>query len=191
MLVDVTQRSPEWFDARRGLLTASIAAACLGTHPYISRQEAYRTIIGQGKSQDNADTRFGVEYEQQALDAYEVATGRWVTPTSLWVHDDHPWLGASPDGLVGDDGLVEAKCPRQMVESIPAHHRIQMAVQMACTNRSWCDYVSYVPPTVKVFRQDLDAVYEQTLIERLQDFMTRYVQPRIVPERAKKGDKHG
>jgi hypothetical protein len=67
-------------------------------------------------------------------------------------HPTIEWLGASPDGFVGDDGLVEIKCPLTATHvdyllwnEVPREYRPQMTMQLACTRRKWCDFVSYDP----------------------------------------------
>ena len=144
--VKVAQRSPEWFEARRGRVTASLAAACLGLDPYISRQKAWRLIMGtEPEREENGFMRWGTEHEGDARTHYEAECGQFVTETGFWVHDDYPWLGASPDGLVGADGLFEAKCPQNLPERVPIAHRIQCGIELACTGRAWCDYLAWTP----------------------------------------------
>ena len=86
------------------------------------------------------------------LAAYEAATGVLVDELGFVPHPTIEGAGASPDGLVGDDGLVEIKCPNTatMIEtlltgSIPSKYVSQMQFQMACTGRAWCDFVSFDP----------------------------------------------
>lgn len=134
------QRTEEWFAARKGKITASIAAGCLGLCPYTSRQKAWRTIMGTQANATNKHMDWGTEFEPVAKNAYECLTGNIVTETGFHPHPSIPWLGASPDGLIGTDGLSEIKCPGKLPEIVPVHHRIQMIVQMACTGREWCDY---------------------------------------------------
>ncbi len=103
----------------------------------------------------------GSEREPQACDAYEFLYG---VDTAKVGFVDHPTIamaGASPDRLVGVDGLVEFKCPtpRTHLETllageIPEDHRPQMRWQMACTGRAWCDFASWqpsVPPALRLW----------------------------------------
>ncbi len=139
------QRTPEWHAARAGKLTASLAAACLRLDPYTSPQKAFRTIVGTEPDRDNEFMTWGRQHEMDALLSYEAESGLLVAVTGFWVHRLYSWLGASPDGLVGQSGLVEVKCPQTLPVKVPVHHRIQMLVQMAVTERSWCDYYAWVP----------------------------------------------
>jgi predicted phage-related endonuclease len=95
---------------------------------------------------------WGVETEPLARAAYEVATGNLVDQVAFVDHPTIKWFGCSPDGLVGDDGLVEIKCPQSTThleyleaDQPPKKYIPQMMAQMACTGRKWCDFVSFDP----------------------------------------------
>ena len=127
-LLPYDQRSPEWLAARRGLITASTAAACLGMNPWMSRAAAWRQIMGLDEGAINRQMQWGTDNEQNALATYEIESGNLVIPTGFWIHSTIPWLGASPDGNVGLDGLVVAKCLGKNPGKVPTHYRIQMMV---------------------------------------------------------------
>ena len=145
------QRTPEWLEARRGKITASLAAACLRIGPK-SAASAWREITGQQTeaeqrhSTEGFELRYGVNFEPVARNCYEAESGNLVTETGFWTHPDLPWLGASPDGLVGRDGLLECKCLVRTPASVPHHHRVQCLVQLACTGRAWVDYFVWPHP---------------------------------------------
>src|SRR5690606_18716633 len=92
---------------------------------------------------------------------YQIETGEIVGPEAFVLHPDIDWAGATPDGFVGSDGLLEVKCPTtpkhlmwRMVGEIPEEHRLQMCFQVACTKRKWVDFVSFdprVPPKARLF----------------------------------------
>ena len=105
----------------------------------------------------------GTELEPIARAAYEVETSQMIDQIA-WV--DHPKIekaGCSPDGLVGEDGLVEIKCKEThnhfetiLKDEIDSDHEKQMLWQMACTGRAWCDFVSFdprMPDHLKLFIQ--------------------------------------
>src|SRR5690349_22748162 len=101
----------------------------------------------------------GIEYEPVARAAYERAFDVEVQEVGIAYHDHIKWFAASPDGLVGEDGLLEIKCPRtinhlEVVQSklIPDEYQWQMLAQMACTGRQWCDFVSFDPRLPKLLR---------------------------------------
>lgn len=142
-LLHLNQRTDEWLAARKGKITASLAAACLGLDPYKSRAAAWREITQGGDGLQNRHMRWGVQFEAAARLDYEAQSGNFVDETGLWVHPDVPWLAASPDGLIRSDGLVEVKCPTDPPTSVPVNHRIQCLIQLACTERAWCDYYAW------------------------------------------------
>jgi len=185
-VIDVDQRSPEWFAARKGRITASLAAAVLGIDPYRGPLSAFNEITGRtGKSEANAFQVWGAEGEAAARGAYEEETGYLAFTTGLWVHPELPWLAASPDGLVGDDGLLEVKCPKTALPpAMPDHHRVQVAVQLACTGREWCDYFAWHPRDGHYLsRLTRDEAGIPLLLARLNEFYQTYVLPDVAPPR--------
>lgn len=156
------QRTKEWFQARLGCLTASNAwRVCARTRKgektaeYGKYLDELMTEIISGQSIPHITTpamQWGVDHEAEARGRYEMETGNIVTEVGFIRHPTIANLGASPDGLVGSDGLVEIKCPTVMKtvtrwrdNIVPEEHRIQMIVQLGCTGRRWCDFVSYDP----------------------------------------------
>lgn len=155
------QRSPEWYAARLGKLTASRIAEALATTKTgwgASRANVRAELVCErltGSPADNyvnAAMQWGIDQEPAARAAYEFFRD---CDVELIAFVDHPRIamsGASPDGYVGRDGLVEVKCPQTaqhietlLGESIPDRYRKQMLWQMACTGRQWCDFVSFDP----------------------------------------------
>jgi putative phage-type endonuclease len=155
------QGSPEWFAARCGKLTASsIADAIAKTKTgwgasranVMARLIAERLTGAPGESYQNKEMQWGSETEPLARDAYEFYADVDVEQVGFIVHPTIAESGASPDGLVGADGLIEIKCPNTAThidtllgESIPGKYTLQMQWQMACTGRKWCDFVSFDP----------------------------------------------
>jgi hypothetical protein len=93
----------------------------------------------------------GLDYEAEAKREYEKLTGRTVRPCETIDHPFIELLAATPDGLV-EDGLIETKCPTtathvdwMMGKVVPDIHKPQMLIQLACTGRTWVDFVSYDP----------------------------------------------
>lgn len=178
------QLSDDWFSARGGRITASIAAGALGMNPHMSRQEAWRRALGIEKDSGNRHTRWGSEFEPMARSAYEVETGNMVIETGFWVHPTFDWLGASPDGLIGTDGLLEIKCPTACPESVPLPHRVQMLVQLIVTGRKWCDY--FVWTHDKTFLKRVHLAGEAGLLRRLEAFYSEFVLTKTEPPRKRR-----
>ena len=148
----VPQLTPEWFAARDGLLTASIAAAALDIKPFASFSGSARAAALKRKL-DNSPVvgealRHGTEYESEARDAMASGMGETVFEVGLIVHATEPWLAASPDGVTASGRLVEIKCPlRREIEPgvVPAHYMPQLQVQMEVCDVDFTLFVEYKP----------------------------------------------
>lgn len=158
----MNQGSEEWFEARLGKVTASKIATVMAagrdgkpsaTRAAYEAQLIAERLTGQpSEAFQNDAMRHGTETEAQARASYTFWTGRDVSEVGFIPHPDIAMAGASPDGLVGDDGLVEIKCPNTATHiatllrrTAPAEYLKQMQFQMACTGRAWCDFVSFDP----------------------------------------------
>lgn len=159
---DMIQGSPEWHAARCGSVGASsiadLTATLKGGGYGASRANLMARIIAERltgvpqESYTNEAMRWGTETEPQARSAYAFMADVDVTEIGLVVHPTIDGSHASPDGLVGDDGLVEIKCPSTATHidtllsgKIADRYVQQMLWQMACTGRAWCDFVSFDP----------------------------------------------
>jgi putative phage-type endonuclease len=155
------QRSPEWYAARLGKVTASRVADIIAKTKsgystsranYMAELVCERLTGKQGDFYQNAAMVWGTETEPMARSAYEAHSGNLVTETGLVLHPSIANAGASPDGLIDEDGLVEIKCPNTSThidtlldEKVPSKYVTQIMWQMACTERKWCDFVSFDP----------------------------------------------
>jgi hypothetical protein len=117
----------------------------------------------------NDATRWGMANEPNALLAYSAHTGNLVEPTGLHVHKHADWLAGSPDGLIGTEGIVEAKCPywsKTPHQTIPLYYYLQINLCLECADREWCDFISWTPGAHKVIRvtrdRDLHGVLAST-----------------------------
>ena len=153
------QRSEVWFAARLGKVTASkvsdVMAKTKSGYAAVRKNYMMDLLCERltGRKVDtytNAAMQRGTDLEPQARATYELITGLQVVEVGLVDHPHIPMFGASPDGLVDDDGLLEIKCPNTAthVEFIQTQkpegkYILQMQVQMMCTGRKWCDFVSY------------------------------------------------
>ena len=155
------QGSDEWIAARLGKVTASRMADLMARTKtgysasranYMAELICERLTGSQADRFTNAAMQWGTDTEPQARAAYEFLTGNDVQEVGFVDHPSISMAGASPDGLVGDDGLLEIKCPNTATHidtilsgSVPDKYRKQMLWQMACTGRAWCDFVSFDP----------------------------------------------
>lgn len=153
------QRSEEWFTQRLGKVTASRVADVMATTksgPAASRVNYMMELLCQrltGAREEgftSAAMQRGTDLEPIARSAYEVESGLIVSETGFIQHPKIAGFGASPDGLVGVDGMLEIKCPNtaQHVEFMrsklpPTKYQWQMLAQMSCSGRDWVDFVSF------------------------------------------------
>jgi putative phage-type endonuclease len=161
IMIEIIQRSPEWHQIRCGKVTASRVADIIAktkTGPSASRENYLAQLVCErmtgkpAESYSNAAMQWGTEQEPFARAAYEAAKDVLVEEMGFAVHPTIEGAGASPDGLVGEFGLVEIKCPNTAThiqtlldQKVPEKYNTQMQWQMACTNRQWCDFVSFDP----------------------------------------------
>ena len=158
---EIIQGSDEWKQLRLGKVTASRVADMVvrtksgygaGRANYAAQLIAERLTGQPAESYVNAAMMHGNATEPEARNAYEFYQGVTVEQVAFVRHPTIFEAGCSPDGLVGDDGMVEIKCPNTAThldtllgQSTPAKYIDQIQFQMACTGRKWCDFVSYDP----------------------------------------------
>ena len=171
-------------DIRRiGRITGSRVAAILGVSPYQSRAEVLRAMVREhhGASSEftgNEATRWGQEHEPVALAEYEAAQGLMTHGGGeLVIHPQHDFLAVTPDGLVGDDGMVEVKCPyrgswRSLAEA--SYYAPQIQLQLACTGRDWCDFVIWRPADMVIERVWRDGDWLDRHLPALLAFASEY-----------------
>lgn len=161
MTEEVIQGSDAWKRLRLGRVTASRVADLLAKTKtgygasranYMAQLIAERLTDTPAETYQNAAMIHGTETEPEARAAYEFYQGVTVKEVAFVPHPKIDQAGCSPDGLVGDDGLVEIKCPNTAThldtllgQAVPAKYEAQMQFQMACTGRKWTDFVSYDP----------------------------------------------
>lgn len=150
------QRTDAWFKQRRGKLTASNLGAALGVSPYTSRRRLWR-IMREPPSPErfhNVACDWGTANEPNGIMEYVAQTGNEVTPEGFVPHPSLDWMGGSPDGLVGEDGMIEVKCPykKQQYGKIPYYYYPQINCLLECTGREWCDFVVWTHEDCSITR---------------------------------------
>jgi hypothetical protein len=173
---DLEQGTDEWLELRRGLLTASTIGQLLTPTLRVANNDTSRGLIATlaaeritGRTEDVWVT----DAMQRGNDEEPLARALYaehfapVTEVGFIIRDEPAYrLGYSPDGLVGDDGLIEIKsrAPKKhlvtiQADTVPAENMAQMQAGMLVTGRSWCDYISYcggMRPWVKRVEADPD-----------------------------------
>lgn len=161
MTENLIQGSAEWRQARCGSLGASRVADALAKTKSgwgASRANLMAELIAErltgvpADNYTNAAMQWGTATEPDARAAYEFRHDIDVGLVGIVRHPVIAMTHASPDGLVGEDGLIEIKCPSTATHietllgaSVPGKYLTQIQWQLACTRRAWCDFVSYDP----------------------------------------------
>lgn len=188
----MNQGTPEWIHARCGLVTASRindVLAKIKTGEAETRRKYRRQVVAErltGKPQEtltNAAMQWGTENEPFARAAYELQSGFMVDQVGLIRHPEIVFAGASPDGLINDDGLVEIKCPNTathldyaLAGVPPSEYQNQMLWQMECTGRQWCDFVSFdprLPEEMRLFVVRFER--DQKLIDAMKEEIIKFL----------------
>jgi putative phage-type endonuclease len=179
-IINVEQRSPEWFAARLGVPSASNFGKVITpggkkstqVEGYLNRLVADILTGRSEQMEPNEAMQRGTELEPEARAYYELIAGR-VEEIGFCIHDDG--FGCSPDGVVGDDGLLEIKCPMPHTHveylrdgTIPSIYIPQVQGQLLVMGRQWCDFLSYHPDMKPLLvRVERDEKYIATLHEAL------------------------
>ena len=145
--------SDQWFENRKGKITASRFNDVLHGTP-----TGWRRLLGEMDGsvmgfRGNAATEWGTNHEQEAIDLFAFEEGLDVTPTGFWIMDDHPFIGGTPDGLIGTDSTIQVKCPFNpevhlktfREQKIPSKYLAQVQGELMVTGRSFVWFVSYDP----------------------------------------------
>lgn len=192
MVLDFEQGSPDWHAYRCGKVTASRVADVIAKTKtgwgasranYAAQLVCERLTGTVTESYTNAAMQWGTDTEPQARTVYEMMHDVAVQQIGLVQHPSIAMSCASPDGLVGDHGLIEIKCPNSathietlLSEAVPAKYITQMQWQMACAGRQWCDYVSFdprMPGEMQLFvrRLNRDEAFIRDLTSQIEDFL--------------------
>ena len=188
----IEQRTEAWHQQRLGRVTASRVAdviaktktgASASRDNYATQLVLERLTNKQAEFYSNSAMQWGTETEPMARQAYELKRGVFVDEVGFIDHPTIEMSGASPDGLVGKNGLVEIKCPESKTHmeyllngKAPAKYIPQMMWQMACTGREWCDFVSFDPR----FPENLQILvvkveYDPTYVKMLELEITQFL----------------
>lgn len=198
---DCLQESPEWLALRCGRVTSSRVAEAIA---FLKRRSNGKEVGEEtqaradyklelaweritGVASDHYVSRWmkeGKEKEPLAVTAYEAETGAIAEKIGFVIHPEINWCGASPDSLIGADGLAEYKCPRKEThqeylwcDEIPEQYEPQMMWQMACDpERQWNDFVSFHPKLPKRYRVFIKRLYrDNNRIAEMEDKVKKFL----------------
>lgn len=182
----IEQRSKEWFEQRKGRVTGSMVGAILGIAPYMTREQAMRSMVrayhgAEPEFSGNVATDWGTANEPGALVDFTMETGLSVSPAPFVPFSD--WAGASPDGYVENGGLIEVKCPYKFrKEPNPnflsakeqPHYYAQMQFQMHCTGESKCYFYQWAPHGSCLEMVAKDIEWESEYLPKLIEFYSAF-----------------
>lgn len=157
----------DWLSQRVGKLTASrmkhAIAFLKNGQPAKERTDYLKELLAERLTQSTIRRyvtdamQWGIECEASALQAYEAHSGEFIAPCGVYDHPRIDMFAATPDGLLGADGLIETKCPTTatfvdwvMAGVVPDEHKPQMLAQLACTGRRFVEFVAYDPRVKKM-----------------------------------------
>ena len=183
---DLEQGTPEWFALRLGVITGSKFKDVMAKGQGKSRKSYMYQLAAEMITDEMAESftndamQWGTDNEPAARAMYELESRNEVDEVCFVKRDD--FVGVSPDGLVGDSGLVEFKCPKTTTQietflsgKMPTSHKAQVQGQIWVCERDWCDFVSFDPRIdgdagYVCYRQERDDEYIKELEEACYKF---------------------
>lgn len=200
-IIDVEQGTPAWLAARAGKVTASRIADLMATTKtgwgasrgnYMAELVAERLTGTCAEGFTNAAMKHGTETEPQARAAYEFYSDATVQQVGFVLHPTLDQSGCSPDGLVGDKGMIEIKCPNTATHidtllgaSLPDKYLKQMLWQMQCCDRAWCDFVSFDPRMPARMQMFVQRVFrDQAMIREIEIQVVEFLDQVAAKEKA-------
>ena len=191
------QRTEEWFTARKNRVTGSSVGAILGKSPFMKPEDVMRNMVRQyhgypSEFKGNVATDYGTYHESLAIMDYVQKTDNVVIPTGFSLYED--WLGASPDGLIGDDVLIEIKCPYGLRDKNPpefksidyqSHYWMQIQIELLVTGRQWCHFYQWSAHGYMLETVQFNPLAIEEYLPKLKDFYNEYLVERELPQAQK------
>lgn len=181
-VIHCDQRGAFWRGIRECFLTASNFGTVIGINRYKSPERYVQEMsMDDGDKlptvRENYAMRWGIDHEQDGVFEYRLRTDAELSFPGIVV-DLGLKLAASPDGFVGEDGILEVKCPvnRRFYDKIPPTHEAQMQGLMGVCRRKWCDHVQWTPTGIKVTRFEFDPEAYREMKGILDDFYDSYAE---------------
>lgn len=191
----IEQRSPQWFEQRKGKVTGSSIGAILGVSPFTKPKDVMRRMVRDANGAEseftgNIATNYGNANEPVAVIDFMLETGLNVVETGFHAHPEHDWLGASPDGFVGDDAVIEIKCPFGKRDSSDfvsineqLHYMAQIQYEMFCTGRKKCYFFQWSPKGTMLEVVEFQQSFIDGTIPKLKEFYDNYIIELSKPEK--------
>ena len=192
-----------WISLRREMLTASNFGTVCRMRPSTSCAATVKAIL-YSSFLDNPATKYGLDNEKIARKELAIKLNKEIKPCGLFIDIENPCLGASPDGLIDENGLVEIKCPfsaenltaEEAIETLPSlrsifdkknlqkinkNHRYyyQIQGQLNITQREYCIFAVWTPKSMKILRIDIDHIFWRN---KMLPFLIRFYNECMLPE---------
>ena len=188
------QRTPEWHSARVGRITASAVGGILGHAPYATRDDVMRRMVrdahgAEAEFNGNIATDYGTINEDGALIDYRMETGSDVDLVGFIEKDE--WAGCSPDGLIGDNGGLEIKCPfGKRKDAVPQfkfladqpHYYDQVQFSLWVTGREWWHFFQWAPGGTMLEYVEPDQAWRDENLPKLRQFHAEYLDAIKAPD---------
>ena len=186
---NMEQLSPEWFEARKGMITGSRVGGILGLAPYQTREDVMRAMVreyhgAETEFKGNPATEYGTNNEPYAIADYELLEGSKIQEVGFLRHPGIEWLGASPDGVIDDETIIEIKCPYGLrndkrpkfksIKDLP-HYYAQMQIEMMCAGADRCYFMQWTPVDYYIDTVRLDYHWIGVNLPKLEDFHKEYL----------------
>lgn len=191
----IEQRSQAWFEQRKKRITGSAIGAILGVSPFTKPKDVMRRMVRDANGCEsefvsNIATDYGTANEPAATLDFTLETGLQVEETGFHVHPEHDWLGASPDGFVGDDAVIEIKCPYGKRNSSDfasiheqLHYMAQIQYEMYCTGRKKCYFFQWSPKGTMLEVVEFNQSFIDGTLPRLKEFYEQFLLELKNPEK--------
>jgi len=184
----IKQGTKAWLQQRVGRVTGSNVGAVLGVNPYKTPDDVIRQMVRDYHGADpefkgNAATSWGSFNEEGAQAEYTMETGNAVEECGFFAYGG--WLGASPDGLLEDGGVIEIKAPYGQRDKNPTvfktaeeqpHYWAQMQIEMYCTSSTWCHFYQWAPHGSLLETVHIDNAWLQWAIPTLKEFYEHFLE---------------
>lgn len=181
---DIQQNTPEWLQARLGKFTGSVFADLFAKPSTKTYQNAINKVVFERltgelpESFSNDWTERGHLLEGEAIEAYELKTFTKVNKVGFVELND--WVGCSPDGLIGDNGMIQVKCPKfstlidyHLSGEVPSDYMIQMQGELLVSEREWNDFYVYHPKLKPILRR----IYrDEAMINKIIDEVAKAIE---------------
>ena len=187
-ILDLPQRSQQWFEARLGVITGSRAKQVFAKNnlPFIDELIAERMTGTIPESFTSDAMKHGILFEPEAIRVYEETTKNKVEEIGFCVHEKYPFIAVSPDGLVKVDGkyqgAVEVKCPSSKkhieyirIGRVPAEYKAQVLHYFVVVDDlQWLDFVTY-DPRMKSHKINIHRVHRDEIQEEVDAALAAYL----------------